>query len=280
MSLLASLAFGVAAISARALDAASLTVAALAWLAVINAVLAGFNLLPGVPLDGGRVLAAVLWWLRGDRAAAHRAACRVGVILGWLLIALGLAQVLAADLEGLWLGLLGWFLVGAATAENSEATLRSSLVGLRVGDVMTPSPACGYASQSVSNFVSTVAWRHPYRTFPVLYLDGRLAGVISLARLAKVSAADRDAVRLRDVITPRDQVVVLDPGSPLVEAAPTMSASTFRLAVVAVDEHVSGVLSVGDIARAVELAALGAKPDHPGDVEVSTVDEQSESTRR
>jgi Zn-dependent protease/predicted transcriptional regulator len=279
VSLLAGLVFGAAAFGAQALDADSLTVAALAWLAVINAVLAVFNLLPGVPLDGGRVLAAVLWWLRGDRAAAHRAACRAGVVLGWLLIAVGLAQVLATDLEGLWLGLLGWFLIGAATAENSETMLRSRLTGLRVGDVMTPSPACGYASQSVSNFISTVAWRRPYRTFPVLYLDGRLAGVISLAQLAKVPPANRDAVRLRDVITPRDQVLVLDPGSPLAEAAPTLSASRFRLAVVAVDDHVSGVLSVGDIARAVDLAALGAKPDHPGDVQVSTLDEQSRNTR-
>jgi Zn-dependent protease len=261
-----SLALGVvfagASIGARVIGAGALTAAALAWLAVVNGVLAVFNLLPGAPLDGGRVLAAALWWLRGDRVAAQRAASRAGVILGWLLVAFGLAQVLAANLGGLWLALLGWFLVAAASAENSDAALRTSLGRLRVGDVMTPSPACGYATQSVANFITTVAWPSRHRSFPVLDLDGRFAGVVSLARLARVPAERRDTVRLADVLTPRDHVLVLDPTSRLVDAAPALSASGLRLAVVAVDERVSGVLSVSDLTRAVELAAF---EPHPGD---------------
>lgn len=280
VSLVTGVVFAVAAFAAQVLGAGSLTTAALVWLAVVNAVLAVFNLLPGAPLDGGRVLAAALWWLRGDRAAAHRAACRAGVILGWLLVAVGLAQVLAANLGGLWLVVLGWFLVGAATAEGNDAVLRSSLARLRVGDVMTPSPTCGYATQSVANFISTVAWKRPYRTFPVLDLDGRLAGVVSLARLARVPAAERDMVRLGDVLTPRDRVLVLDPASPLADAAPALSAGGFRLAVVAVDGHVSGVLSVGDLARAVELAALESQPDRSGGAGVSMLDGQSGTTRK
>jgi Zn-dependent protease/CBS domain-containing protein len=280
VSLVTGVVFAVAAFAGQMLDAGSLTTAALVWLAVVNAVLAVFNLLPGAPLDGGRVLAAVLWWLRGDRAAAHRAACRGGIILGWLLIAVGLAQMLAANLGGLWFALIGWFLVGAASAENADAMLRSGLARLRVGDVMTPSPACGYATQSVSNFITTVAWRRPYRTFPVLDLDGRLAGVISLARLARVPAAERDVVRLGDVLTPRDHVLVLDPASPLADAAPALSAGRFRLAVVAVDGQVSGVLSVGDLARAVELAALEFQPDHSGEAGVSMLDGQSGFSRK
>jgi CBS domain-containing protein len=226
------------------------------------------------------VLAAVLWWLRGDRAAAHRAACRSGIIFGWLLIAVGLAQVLAANLGGLWFALIGWFLVRAASAENADAMLRSGLARLRVGDVMTPSPTCGYATQSVSNFITTVAWRRPYRTFPVLDLDGRLAGVISLARLARVPPAERDVVRLGDVLTPRDHVLVLEPASPLADAAPALSAGRFRLAVVAVDGQVSGVLSVGDLARAVELTALESQPDRSGEAGVSMLDGRSGFTRK
>ncbi len=85
------------------------------------------------------------------------------------------------------------------------------------------------------NFITTVAWKRPDSTFPVLDLDGRLAGVVNLARLARVPAADRDTVRLGDVLTPRDHVLVLDPASPLADAAPALSAGGFRLAVVAVD---------------------------------------------
>jgi Zn-dependent protease/CBS domain-containing protein len=254
--------FAVAAVAAHGLGAPALATAGLVWLAVVNAVLAVFNLLPGVPLDGGRVLAAALWWLRGDRTAAHRAACRAGIALGWLLVAVGLVQLgLAGDLGGLWLVVLGWFLVAAARAEDTDVVWRTALAGLRVVDVMAPSPTCGHATQSVTDFVGTVARRSAYRTFPVLDLDGHLAGMVSLARLAQVPAADRDVVRLGDVLTPRDRVLVVDPASALPDAARALFAGGYRLAVVAADDHVSGVLSTGDITHAVELSSCGVRPD-------------------
>lgn len=263
-SLLAGAVFAVAGVLAGMLGAPALTTTALAWLAVVNVALALFNLLPGVPLDGGRVLAAALWSLRGDRAAAHRTASRAGMLLGWLLVAAGGAQlVLAADLGGLWLVMLGWFLVAAASAENADAVLRGSLAHLHVGEVMTLSPACGYTTQPVADFIAAVVRLRPYRTFPVLDHDGRLAGVVNLARLARVPAADRDTVRLGDIMTPRNRSTVLDPASPLAEAAPALLAGGHRLAVVAVNDHVCGVLSTGDVARAVELATLQPPSGRP-----------------
>jgi Zn-dependent protease/CBS domain-containing protein len=278
VSLSAGVVFAAAALVAQALGGGALATVALAWLAVVNAVLAVFNLLPGAPLDGGRVLAAALWWLRGDRVAAHRAACRAGVVLGWVLIAAGLTQLLTSNLGGLWLVVLGWFLVGAAQAESAGEVLRGSLARLRVGDVMTPSPACGYTTQSVANFVATVAWQSPHRTFPVLDLGGRLAGVITLARLARVPAANRDVVRLAEVLTPLDQVLVLDPASPLADAASALYASGSQLAVVAIERHVSGVVSAGDVARAVELAPFRSPPDRPGQPQLSILDKRTGAT--
>ncbi len=262
VSLGAGVVCGVAAVVAAVLGAGALAVTAFGWLAVVNVVLAVFNLLPGAPLDGGRVLAAALWWRRGDRTAARRTASRAGVVLGGLLAAAGLAELLlAGNLGGLWLVLLGWFLASAARAEGAEVVMDTALSDVRVADVMTGSPVSGQATQSVANFIDTVARHRPYRVFPVVNLDGRPTGLVSLARLAKVPADSRDSVRLADVEVPLDRVVVLDPAAPLAEVAPTLLAGGHRLAVVASDGHLAGVVSTGDIARAVELAELAATPD-------------------
>jgi Zn-dependent protease len=258
--------FAAAAVLASAWDAGSLGVAALAWLAVVNAVLGLFNLLPGAPLDGGRVLAAILWWARGDRATARRAAGRAGIVLGWLLAVTGLAELLlAGNLGGLWLVLLGWFLGSAARLESTDIVLRRTLEGVRVGDAMTAPAVCGYTSQTVTNFVCTVARRQPYRTFPVLDLDGRLDGMVSLTQLARVPVADRDKVRLGEVRVPVARVVVLDPATPLVNAARQVFGGRHMLAAVVVDGRLNGVLSAGDVARAMDLAALGTAPDRAGE---------------
>jgi Zn-dependent protease len=100
-------------------------VAAASWLAVMNVVLAVFNLLPGAPLDGGRVLRAILWRRYGDRERAERGAARAGQVLGVVMMALGAAEALTVSyLDGLWLVLIGWFLISAATAERKRPQRR------------------------------------------------------------------------------------------------------------------------------------------------------------
>ncbi|WP_238009503.1 site-2 protease family protein [Dactylosporangium sp. AC04546] len=255
--------FAAAAAAASFLGGGALAVTGLAWLAVVNVILGVFNLLPGAPLDGGRVLAAVLWWVRGDRAAAHRAAGRAGMVLGGLLIAAGFAEVLlTANFRGLWLVVLGWFLAVAARAETVDGTLRKTLAKVRVGDIMTTPAVCGYTSQSVADFVATVARRHPYRTFPVLDLDGRLVGLVSLTRLARVPSADRPTVRVGDVVSvPVGRTRVLDPATSLVDAAPALLAGGHRVAPVVTGGRLAGIVTHGDVARATELAELGITPD-------------------
>jgi Zn-dependent protease len=264
-SLAAAGAVAVAAVAASMVSAGALIVTALIWLAVVNAVLAVFNLLPGAPLDGGRVLAAVLWWLRGDRVAARRTAARAGTILGILLIGAGIAEILLlANLGGLWLAVLGGFLAAAAQAEASDALTSDRLTGIRVAEAMTAPAVCGYAEQTVAGFVAATARHRPHRTFPVLDHDGRLAGVVSLSRLSRVPPAARDTVRLGEVHLGLDRTTVLTPDTPLVVAAQSLTAGGHRLAPVALDGHVYGVLSVADIARAMELIALDTTPDRSG----------------
>jgi len=119
----------------------AVAVAAATWLAVTNGFLAAFNLLPGAPLDGGRVLRALWWRHSGDREHAERVTARAGRVLGAVIMGLGAAEFLALrSANGLWLLLIGWFLVTAAGAEETAAAAKTALAGVRVADVMTAHP--------------------------------------------------------------------------------------------------------------------------------------------
>src|SRR5512139_482106 len=137
----AGLLFGVFATVAVLLDADRMLTGLLAYLAATNILLAVFNLLPAAPLDGGRVLRAALWQRTGDRERAAVTAARSGRVFGFLLAGLGLVQTLFTETwNGIWLVLVGWFLVSAATAEEQQARTTSKLSGLRASDVMTSGP--------------------------------------------------------------------------------------------------------------------------------------------
>src|SRR3954471_8530676 len=128
--------FGLAAAGVASLGTAGLPFGVLAYLAATNGMLAIFNLIPAAPLDGGRVLRAALWRWRGDREAAAVTAARAGRVVGFLLVGLGLLQTfVTGTFSGIWLALVGWFLISAATAEEQQAQMGSRLSGVRVGDV-------------------------------------------------------------------------------------------------------------------------------------------------
>jgi Zn-dependent protease len=254
--------FGGLSLTATALNAGQLALGVLAWLTVVNVILAVFNLLPGTPLDGGRVLTAAVWWATGNRDLARRVATRSGVAIGVLLTVAGAAEVLFLNsLSGAWLVLLGWFLIAAARAEAADALWGTRLAGTPVEAAMTTPAVCGYAQQTVAGFVDDVARRHPHRNYPVLGLDGFLTGMVGVSRLARLSAEARRATRLGDVQTPRERLTVVSPQAPLAEAARSLQAGGHRLAVVAENGHVCGVLSAADIVRAIELSALNATPN-------------------
>ena len=143
-SLGAGLVFGGLAAAVRAGGGPAIAVAALAWLAAMNVLLAAFNLLPGAPLDGGRILRAFLWRRHGNRVRAAQSAAAAGRVLGAALMALGAGEILLwADLGGLWLALIGVFVMSAAAAEATAETAAAALAGMRVGDVMIPDPDIG-----------------------------------------------------------------------------------------------------------------------------------------
>ena len=124
-------------------------VAALAWLGFINILLAVFNVIPAAPLDGGRLLQAILWAITKDKLKAAMWSARSGQVFGWALIVIGAYLVLARrDYSWLWFIILGWFLTSAATAENQQAVVQSRLRTVAVRQIMTADPVTAPASDS------------------------------------------------------------------------------------------------------------------------------------
>jgi Zn-dependent protease/CBS domain-containing protein len=190
------------------------------WLGVINIALGAFNLVPGYPMDGGRVLRAILWRLRGDRLLATRQAAMVGRLIGYLMVAGGIFWALRSrDIgSGLWLALVGWFLATAAEATLQQAGVERSLSGVRVRDAMDISPAAVSPNESVADLVSERMLRGDDRSFLVRHEDGGLAGVVTLGdvrRLPREAWADR---RVTDIMTRYSDLATIGPDEPLAEA--------------------------------------------------------------
>jgi Zn-dependent protease len=151
---------GICLLMARALGGASSNpwMAMLLWLGYINLTLAAFNLIPGYPLDGGRVLRAIIWWKTGDADRSTRAAAKTGQAVALAFIAFGIFQFFGgAGVGGLWIAFIGWFLLQAARETYVQVGLAHALEGVRVADVMTRDcPIAGEKPHSVYNGVGVV----------------------------------------------------------------------------------------------------------------------------
>lgn len=256
-SLAVAVACGGVAVAASYGGGPTVIAGAAAWLAVMNGLLAVFNLLPGAPLDGGRVLRAALWRRYGDRGRAGLAAARAGRMLGGGIAVVGAAELLAlGNLGGMWLILIGLFLVSAANAEAASAVATTALAGLTVADVMTPDPAIAPAWITVSGFIDTVAAHSRQDTFPVVDFDGALAGVVFTDMLARIRAEDRPALRLSQVavtVAPAYQAAPSDPAGPLLARPPLRG----EVAAVVLDHgRVVGLVTTADLRAAVRRAQL------------------------
>src|SRR6266508_6074043 len=145
-----------------------------AWLGYINLFLLAFNMLPALPLDGGRVLRSALWAVRGDFATATRIAAGVGRGFGFAFIAGGILVAMFTDtVSGIWLAFIGWFLLAAAGSEARFLAVRDAFDGLRVRDLMVRDPATVDADVSIGRFMDDVVWTKRHTTYPVV--DGNVA---------------------------------------------------------------------------------------------------------
>jgi Zn-dependent protease/predicted transcriptional regulator len=193
-SLVCAFASGAAAAVLGALGASRLAVAGAAWLAATNGVLAVFNMLPAAPLDGGRVLSALVWRRTGDRSHARNVAARAGRATGIGLVGLGAVDLLATSdlVGGLWLAAIGWFLMMTATSEAALVRAKAAFTGVAVGAVMDAAVTVVPSYQSVE-----VAARHAVEAdadaCPVVTFDGELIGIVGVDELLRAVQRDPSA---------------------------------------------------------------------------------------
>lgn len=257
VSLLLAMVFAAVAGLLDLVDGPAIARATFAWLAGINGVLALFNLIPAAPLDGGRILRAVLWRLRRDRTRAAVAATRAGEAFGYLLVGLGLARLLfGVGVGGVWFILLGLFVLNAARSEQTQTLLRDALGDVKVVDVMTRDPVTAPDYLTVRRLLDEYVVRTRHSAFPLVDFGDRPAGLVTLAQVRSVPHDQRDEVRVRDVACGLDGVVVAQPDDALLDLLPQLNSCAEGRALVLDEDRVVGIVTPTDVARALELAAL------------------------
>jgi Zn-dependent protease len=243
----------------------------LAWL---NMVLAVFNMVPAFPLDGGRILRALIWRLTGDLAVATRIATFVGMAFGWVLILSGLMLFLAsfrleglqgAQISGAWMMLLGWFLNSAAAAAARYDRVRVRLGNVPVVCALRGAGLAVAAEMSVRDLARGPMLSGDAGAYPVLR-GGRLVGSVAPSYVAAVRPERRGETPLFEIMRPLEETGVVDERAPLAEIAAGMRSRREDRVFVTRDEVVVGVLTLKDVSRWIERTReLGIDPRDLGD---------------
>lgn len=251
---LVSLAIGLGCLSAAhglgwvvLTEPATPALAALVWLGYINVSLALFNMIPAFPMDGGRILRALLWRLGGDVARATRAAARVGQIVAVGFILLGLSQFLTgAGFAGLWIGFIGWFLLSAAGSSYGQADLKEMLRGIRVGEVMRRDYLLVDGHINLEDFALKFLMRMGSRCFMVAR-KGCVVGLITLRDVKAVPRARWRYTTVDDAMQPLERVRSVSPSAPLDESLEIMGRDDVHQLPVLERGRLLGVISRGAI---------------------------------
>jgi Zn-dependent protease len=226
------------------------------WLGPINLLLGVFNLVPGFPLDGGRVLRAALWWATGDMLVATRWASRVGRGFAVLLITVGILMAFGFRIPffgtgffgGMWLVLIGWFLHNAARASFEQLLVRHHLAGVPVTDIMRARIATVPPELSVARLVGEYLLGSDQPTFPVV--DGsRLLGMVSARHVRSVPRERWQSVTVGEVMTPREKEALVDARAYADEALEKLAATEEEALPVAEHEVLRGMVDRRDILR-------------------------------
>jgi len=222
-------------------------VAMLSWLGYINLGLAAFNLIPGYPLDGGRVLRAIIWWNTGDADRSTRAAATVGQVVAFVFIAVGILRFFGgAGIGGLWIAFIGWFLLQAARESYVQVGLAHALAGVRVADVMTRDCPTVDGLLNIQTFVEQELLRTGRRCFVVLE-KGEITGLVTPHEIKQIDRAKWPFTTLNDIMRPLEDLRAVTPEASLTSALELMSRYDLNQLPVISNGHLAGVLSRAEI---------------------------------
>jgi Zn-dependent protease len=232
----------------------------LLWLGPINILLGVFNMVPGFPLDGGRVLRSILWAATDSLQRATRWASYVGQAIAWLMIITGVAMAFGAEVpffgtglvSGLWLAFIGWFLNNAAQQSYRQVLVQNLLEDVPVGSIMRRDPPTVAPGATISSLVHESVMGTDEHAFPVLD-DGRLVGLVCLHDVRNVPRARWESTTVSEIMTPREQLQITAPEEEADEALNKLQKEDHRQLPVLQQETLVGLLRRRDILRWLQL---------------------------
>ncbi len=256
----ALLAFLLAIVGAAA-GAPPLITDLLGWLAFLNLSLGLFNLVPAFPLDGGRLLSSLFWWRTGSRQQGVHRAVRVGRFFAYFMIAAGVFELLSGIvLNGIWIVFIGWFLLSAATAEETGVTMKALLKAVPVSAAMSSPVITVPDWYTVEQFLGAIASQYHFTTYPLHDPAGRLTGVVRLAELIRMPGPDRARRRLSECARPLSEIPRTRPDEDLETLVQRVGNLIGRRVLVFDSEALVGIISPADLARIVTLRQAVAAP--------------------
>ncbi|MFZ0954562.1 MAG: site-2 protease family protein [Candidatus Sulfotelmatobacter sp.] len=238
--------------------------ALLVWLGYINLALGAFNMVPAFPLDGGRVLHAVLWWVMDDAGRSTRVAAFIGQVIAVLFIGFGILRFFqGAGLGGLWLAFIGWFLLQASGASYLQVKAGRLLHGLRVADVMSTDCTTIDRGMSIQDFVHQHLLRTGQRCFFVMEND-RFVGLITANEVRSLPSERWPFTTVREVMRPLDSIHSVSRDMPAMEALEIMGREDVNQLPVTSDGRVQGIVTRAHLLQVLRSRAeLNVPPSLP-----------------
>ncbi len=232
----------------------------LLWLGPINILLGAFNLIPGFPLDGGRVLRSILWGITNNLSRATRWASWVGQLVAWLFIIAGISMVFGMSVPffgtgligGIWLAFIGWFLHDAATQSYRQVVIEDLLEGVPVTQLMRADAPTVQSNISVSTLVHDHIMGSDERAFPVIEMD-RMVGLVCVEDVRKVPRDQWETTRVSHIMTPESKLIVASPREDASDALNALASREVNQLPVLQDGRLIGMLRRRDIMRWLQL---------------------------
>ncbi|HEY4482079.1 MAG TPA: site-2 protease family protein [Candidatus Brocadiaceae bacterium] len=222
------------------------------YLAQINFILGVFNLIPGFPMDGGRILRSILWSRTKDYYYATKKASNFGQRIALFFLFFGLFLLFTGSSGGLWLLLIGWFLYMAAQSSSQQATLQEVLSGIKVKDVMVRDIVTLNSSITIDDAVDKYFLRYSYGGFPVMD-DGKFLGIITLKEIKDIPRDDWNKVKVSDVFTPHNKKWEVSSDADVMMALELMIKEDKGRIVVTENNAITGLITRNGIARYVQI---------------------------